>query len=118
MNNLPNIRNFQNAQQFQRSKSSKVIIDSSLTKTYTAFSSTKNINQIPNNQQVSQFKNNNFYDYFNTKITKKQIEKYMNSIKDEKLLFFIKNGIIRRFEGECEIVYIEIPQNLTEYEGL
>lgn len=110
MNNLPNIRNFQNAQQFQRSKSSKVIIDSSLTKTYTAFSSTKNINQIPNNQQVSQFKNNNFYDYFNTKITKKQIEKYMNSIKDEKLLFFIKNGIIRRFEGECEIVYIEIPQ--------
>ena len=26
------------------------------------------------------------------------------------MLIFIKYGILRRFEGDCEIIYIEIPQ--------
>ena len=51
----------------------------------------------------------NQYDYFKTKIPKSQIENYLSSIKDEKFLFFINNSILRRYEGDCDIIYFEVP---------
>ena len=50
------------------------------------------------------------YDYFKTKIPKIQIEKYLSTIKDEKFLFFITHSILRRYDGDCDIIYLEIPQ--------
>ena len=50
------------------------------------------------------------YDYFSVRIPKNCIENIIKSIKDERFLFFIKYGILRRYEGECDIIYIEIPQ--------
>jgi len=50
------------------------------------------------------------YDYFSIRIPKNYIENIIKSIKDERFLFFIKYGILRRYEGECDIIYVEIPQ--------
>ena len=55
-------------------------------------------------------KSNKTYDYFSVRIPKNCIEYIIKSIKDERFLFFIKYGILRRYEGECDIIYIEIPQ--------
>ena len=55
-------------------------------------------------------KTNKIYDYFSVRIPKNCIENILKSIKDERFLFFIKYGILRRYEGECDIIYIEIPQ--------
>ena len=73
------------------------------------------ISNIVNNKESS--KNNittkklkTTYDYFSVRIPKNCIEQIIKSIKDERFLFFIKYGILRRYEGECDIIYIEIPQ--------
>ena len=50
------------------------------------------------------------YDYFSIRIPKNYIESIIKPIKDERFLFFIKYGILRRYEGECDIIYVEIPQ--------
>ena len=50
------------------------------------------------------------YDYFSVRIPKNFIENIIKPIKDERFLFFIKYGILRRYEGECDIIYVEIPQ--------
>ena len=50
------------------------------------------------------------YDYFSVRIPKNYIENIIKPIKDERFLFFIKYGILRRYEGECDIIYVEIPQ--------
>jgi len=50
------------------------------------------------------------YDYFSIRIPKNYIENIIKPIKDERFLFFIKYGILRRYEGECDIIYVEIPQ--------
>ena len=50
------------------------------------------------------------YDYFSIRIPKTYIENIIKPIKDERFLFFIKYGILRRYEGECDIIYVEIPQ--------
>ena len=55
-------------------------------------------------------KQNNIYDYFSVRIPKNCIENIIKPIKDERFLFFIKYGILRRYEGDCDIIYIEIPQ--------
>ena len=55
-------------------------------------------------------KDNKAYDYFSVRIPKNCIENTLKAIKDERFLFFIKYGILRRYEGECDIIYIEIPQ--------
>ena len=59
--------------------------------------------------------NNNFnhktiYDYFNIKIPKQTIEFLYNSEKDERYLYFLRYGYLRRFEGKGDIIYVEIPQ--------
>mgnify|MGYP002624763733 CR=1 FL=1 len=53
---------------------------------------------------------NKIYDYFSIRIPKNYIENIIKPIKDERFLFFIKYGILRRYEGECDIIYVEIPQ--------
>ena len=50
------------------------------------------------------------YDYFSVRIPKNFIENIIKPIKDERFLFFIKYGILRRYEGDCDIIYVEIPQ--------
>ena len=55
-------------------------------------------------------KTNKVYDYFSVRIPKNIIDNIIKPIKDERFLFFIKYGILRRYEGECDIIYIEIPQ--------
>ena len=55
-------------------------------------------------------KTNKVYDYFSVHIPKNSIENIIKVIKDERFLFFIKYGILRRYEGECDMIYIEIPQ--------
>ena len=59
---------------------------------------------------LSTSKDNKAYDYFSVRIPKNCIENTLKAIKDERFLFFIKYGILRRYEGDCDIIYIEIPQ--------
>ena len=73
------------------------------------------ISNIVNNKETS--KNNTttkkiktVYDYFSVRIPRNCIEQIIKPIKDERFLFFIKYGILRRYEGDCDIIYIEIPQ--------
>ena len=73
------------------------------------------ISNIVNNKESS--KNNittkkikTVYDYFSVRIPRNCIEQIIKPIKDERFLFFIKYGILRRYEGDCDIIYIEIPQ--------
>ena len=107
--NLPNIQISQDIKSIKNSKTSRKILVSTATNTLTNFSSLFNINpytRYKNNLPIE----NNYYDYFNTRIPKNQIDKFIKTIKDEKLIFFLKYGILRRYEGECEIIFIEIPQ--------
>ena len=110
MNNLPSIQMSQDIKSIQKSKSSKVDLISRATNTLINFSSSSNNSnlfiKLKKNSQIQ----NNSYNYFNSIIPKSKIEKFIKAIKDEKFLFFIKYGILRRYEGECEIIYIEIPQ--------
>ena len=59
---------------------------------------------------LSEKKLGKVYDYFSVRIPKNYIENIIKPIKDERFLFFIKYGILRRYEGECDIIYVEIPQ--------
>ena len=59
---------------------------------------------------LSTKKPSKIYDYFSVRIQKNFIENIIKPIKDERFLFFIKYGILRRYEGECDIIYVEIPQ--------
>lgn len=53
---------------------------------------------------------NKGYDYFATKISRMQIETNVNLIKDERFHFFLKYGALRRIDGDCDVIYVEIPQ--------
>ena len=59
---------------------------------------------------LSTKKFNKIYDYFSVRIPRNYIENIIKPIKDERFLFFIKYGILRRYEGDCDIIYVEIPQ--------
>ncbi len=50
------------------------------------------------------------YDYFSVKIPKQTIEMLFNSEKDERYLYFLRYGLLRRYEGKGDILYVEIPQ--------
>lgn len=50
------------------------------------------------------------YDYFSTRIPRSHIEMVLKVVKDERFLFFIKYGSLRRYDGDCEVIYVEIPQ--------
>ena len=109
MNNLPSIQINQDINSYRKLKISRIIYSppsqASISNIYTP----NNINAIKNTK-IDKIISNNSYDYFNTTISHNTIEKYIKSITDEKFIFFLKYGIIRRFEGECDVIYIEIPQ--------
>ena len=55
-------------------------------------------------------KQKKIYDYFSTRIPRSQIETKLKIVKDERFLFFIKYGALRRYDGDCDVIYVEIPQ--------
>ena len=63
------------------------------------------INKKDGNQNKRQY-----YDYFSTKISRETIKDLSKNEKDEKYLFLLKNGILRRFEEKGGLLYVEIPQ--------
>ena len=67
--------------------------------------SIKNIN----NDKVN-YGNRQIYDYFSIKISKPTIEMLFNNEKDERYLYFLRFGYLRRYEGKGDILYVEIPQ--------
>ena len=54
--------------------------------------------------------NRQIYDYFSIKISKSIIGMLFNSEKDERYLYFLRYGFLRRYEGKGDILYVEIPQ--------
>ena len=66
--------------------------------------------QKPENSKASIAYQSKIYEYFSIRIPRSHIEHIIQSIKDERFLFFIKYGILRRYEGECDIIYVELPQ--------
>ena len=109
MNNLPNIQINQDVNTYKKLKITKLFYASSSQASISNIFTPNNINGIKNTK-IDKNTSNNFYDYYNTIISKNQIEKYTKAIIDEKFIFFFKYGILRRFEGECDVIYIEIPQ--------
>ena len=65
-------------------------------------------------KQINSMKNNNdnrqLYDYFSIKISKATIDMLFNNEKDERYLYFLRYGNLRRYEGKGDILYVEIPQ--------
>ena len=54
--------------------------------------------------------NRQIYDYFSIKISKATIDMLFNSEKDERYIYFLRYGFLRRYEGKGDILYVEIPQ--------
>ena len=54
--------------------------------------------------------NHQIYDYFSIKISKATIEMLFNNEKDERYLYFLRYGFLRRYEGKGDVLYVEIPQ--------
>ena len=54
--------------------------------------------------------NHPIYDYFSTRISKSSIESLYSNEKDERYLYFLRYGFLRRYEGKGDILYVEIPQ--------
>ena len=71
----------------------------------------KQLNTIKNtsNERASSG-NRQIYDYFSVKISRSTIEMLFNNEKDERYLYFLRYGFLRRYEGKGDILYVEIPQ--------
>ena len=63
-----------------------------------------------NNNERMNSGNRQIYDYFSIKISKSIIGMLFNSEKDERYLYFLRYGFLRRYEGKGDILYVEIPQ--------
>ena len=109
MNNLPSIQKNRDILSPKKIKIPKSIKSVSSQANIANIFTSNNINKIKN-LRIDKITSNNYYDYFNTVIPLEQIEKYIKNIEDEKFLFFLKHGLLRRYEGDCEIIFIEIPQ--------
>ena len=107
MNNLPNIQ-IQDVKSVKKYESSKLFLISTTTNSLSNSIQKTNVTHLLHS--AKSFIQNNVYDYFNKVVPKEKVEKFYKTIKDEKFLFFIKYGILRRYEGDCEIIYIEMPQ--------
>ena len=71
----------------------------------------KQTNSIKNiNNDMMNSGNRQIYDYFSIKISKPTIEMLFNNEKDERYLYFLRFGYLRRYEGKGDILYVEIPQ--------
>ena len=73
-------------------------------------SSSKQNNLYTSKIYMSTKKVSKAYDYFSIKIPLNYIKNFIKTIKDERFLFFITYGILRRYEGDCDIIFVEIPQ--------
>ena len=63
-----------------------------------------------NNNDRANSGNHQIYDYFSIKISKAIISMLFNSEKDERYIYFLRYGFLRRYEGKGDILYVEIPQ--------
>ena len=63
-----------------------------------------------NNNDRENSVNHQIYDYFSIKISKAIISMLFNSEKDERYVYFLRYGFLRRYEGKGDILYVEIPQ--------
>ena len=70
----------------------------------------KQINSNKNSNERVNSGNRQIYDYFSIKISKATIDMLFNSEKDERYLYFLRYGNLRRYEGKGDILYVEIPQ--------
>ena len=70
----------------------------------------KQINSNKNSNERINSGNRQIYDYFSIKISKATIDMLFNSEKDERYLYFLRYGNLRRYEGKGDILYVEIPQ--------
>ena len=71
----------------------------------------KQLNTIKNtNNDRASSGNRQAYDYFSIKISRTTIEMLFNNEKDERYLYFLRYGFLRRYEGKGDILYVEIPQ--------
>ena len=71
----------------------------------------KQLNTIKNaNNERASSGNHQVYDYFSIKISRTTIEMLFNNEKDERYLYFLRYGFLRRYEGKGDILYVEIPQ--------
>ena len=71
----------------------------------------KQLNTIKNtNNDRASSGNRQVYDYFSIKISRTTIEMLFNNEKDERYLYFLRYGFLRRYEGKGDILYVEIPQ--------
>jgi Leucine-rich repeat (LRR) protein len=71
----------------------------------------KQLNTIKNtNNDRASSGNRQIYDYFSIKISRSTIEMLFNNEKDERYLYFLRYGFLRRYEGKGDILYVEIPQ--------
>ena len=70
----------------------------------------QNIIKNNNNNDRTNSGNHQIYDYFSIKISKAVIGMLFNSEKDERYLYFLRYGFLRRYEGKGDILYVEIPQ--------
>ena len=70
----------------------------------------KQINSNKNSNERINSGNRQIYDYFSIKISKATIDMLFNSEKDERYLYFLRFGYLRRYEGKGDILYVEIPQ--------
>ena len=70
----------------------------------------QNIIKTTNNNDRTNSGNHQIYDYFSIKISKAIIGMLFNSEKDERYLYFLRYGFLRRYEGKGDILYVEIPQ--------
>lgn len=62
------------------------------------------------NQKQESQKQKKQYDYFNSKVNKSTIDSLIRNEKDERYLYFLKYGVLRRYEGEGDVLFVEIPQ--------
>ena len=71
----------------------------------------KQLNTIKNtNNDRASSGNRQIYDYFSIKISRSTIEMLFNNEKDERYLYFLRYGFLRRYEGKGDILYVDIPQ--------
>ena len=109
MSNLPSIQINKDIISPKKIKIPKMLKSASSLSSISNVFTPSNINTIKN-LRIDKITSNNYYDYFNTVIPLEQIKKYTKNIEDDKFLFFLKYGLLRRYEGDCDIIYIEIPQ--------
>ncbi|MCQ2819752.1 MAG: leucine-rich repeat domain-containing protein, partial [archaeon] len=72
----------------------------------------------PQFQICNSQKSNKTYDYFANKVPRVVVENLCRLDRDERYLYFLKFGHLRRYEGDGDVIYVEIPQipkNLVVY---